>query len=287
MGRRQSARAANWLGDKAKYWSSLTGLRLVEDDRIFSDFSRLNLSQPCCLKGCFSSSLEAVGFLWIWSLGQHFRSELVTSAWEQKCHLLSWRHRHAVQPEGEVLGQVTKVEDCLGILQKAVQRVRWLLCSVILQRVSPLCPLTIDRPNRLLKLKSSELLWMLCSLTSCNQVPCLQNWHSDSVLLRSASSWITLHYCLLFSDSPKLFTCIPGHWCKQTVIMGLNQHRSAVSGSSGLPAHTNLFSRCRQSEWSLIAQSRWLNATAAGWLNRTKGNSHVSLHTLYHMKQGD
>lgn len=176
---------------------------------------------------------------------------------------------------------------CLGILQRAVQRVRWLLCSVILQRVSPLCPLTIDRPNRLLKLKSSELLWMLCSLTSCNQVPCLQNWHSDSVLLRSASSWITLHYCLLFSDSPKLFTCIPGHWCKQTVIMGLNQHRSAVSGSSGLPAHTNLFSRCRQSEWSLIAQSRWLNATAAGWLNWTKGNSPVSLHTLYHMKQGD
>jgi len=131
---------------------------------------------------------------------------------------------------------------------------------------APLCPLTIDGFNQLL---------------------CQENWHSGGVLLHSASSWINLHYCPLLSGLLELFTFILGHWCKQTIIIGLNQRCSTIITSSGLLVHTNLFSRWSHSEWGLVSQSWWLNATAAGWLKWLKRNSHVSLSMLCHMKRGD
>lgn len=74
----------------------------------------------------------------------------------------------------------TKRLCVLGILQRAIASEFVGCFAQLFFKGCPLCPLTTDRPKRLIKLKEV--------LKSFNQMLHQRNWHSDSVLLCSASS---------------------------------------------------------------------------------------------------
>lgn len=188
----------------------------------------------------------------------------------KSCSRTCSRHGHTVQPAADFWCSSQKLtSEQEGCVFWASSREPYLIIIIIRSLAASL-------PHK--------AKWVL---TSFYQMLHQKTCRSGSVLLRSASSWISLHYCLLFLNLYKLFTCILGPWCKQAIIIGLNQHSHTVIGSPQLLVHNDLFSRWSRGEWRLILQYRWLNATAAGWLKWTQRNTHVSLGTLCYTKQGD
>lgn len=96
-------------------------------------------------------------------------------------------------------------------------------------------------------------------------------WHWDSVLLCSASSWISLHYCPSFLDLHKLFTCILGHRCKQPIITGLNQRCSttvAALASSCMPIDS--LDEAIAREGSFSGKGDWMPLQPVDWTERSE-----------------